>query len=44
MEITEKILKELKNAIEYYNETKDTYDLVNDIKHLIIELSLGYIE
>lgn len=43
MEINKKILRKLNNAIDYFNETEDVNDLIYDIKHIIIELTLGSI-
>ena len=44
MEIISKIVKSLKNSLDYYEQTKDTSDLVYDINELIDDLTIGSLE
>jgi len=44
MEIINKILRELKNALEYYEKTEDETDLVSDIQKVITDLTIGCFE
>ena len=42
--VLQKIIKNLENSLDYYNETKDEFDLVSDIQELITDLCYGILE
>jgi len=44
IEIIPKIVKSLRNSLDYYNQTKDINDLVYDLNELIDELTIGSLE
>lgn len=44
MRIVQKIIRNLENILDYYNQTEDTNDLVSDIREIIVSLQLGTLE
>lgn len=44
MEVVRRIVVKLQNAIEYYDQTKDVYDLVSDINDIITGLTFGILD